>query len=303
MISMARTLGAPLTVPAGKLALQHGDGIQPGFELAFDVGDDVHDVGVALDGHALGHAHAPDLRHAADVVAAEIHQHDVLGPLLRIGQQVLLQRDILLARAASRTRPGNGPQRDGVALQPHQDLRRSTHDMEIAHVEIEHVWRRIERPKRAIQRQRRGGIRVADALRQHHLHDVAVVDVALGSFHRLYERILAELMLDGTGRHRCLFRHLDGLAQLRRQLLQPRLRTLKSIRLAWIGKDDEIQLAGQVIDDGQLLRQQQQDIRGIERIRLGGFGDARLDVAHRVVAQKTRPDRRRTAAGPKATPP
>ena len=39
---------------------------------------------------------------AADVVAAEVDQHDVLGALLRIGQQFLGERAILLGRRAAR---------------------------------------------------------------------------------------------------------------------------------------------------------------------------------------------------------
>ena len=53
--------------------------------------DDVHDVAVALDAHLLGHLHRADLGDAADIVAPEIEQHQVLGQLLRVRQQLRRQ--------------------------------------------------------------------------------------------------------------------------------------------------------------------------------------------------------------------
>src|SRR3546814_1472127 len=61
-------------------------------EPTLDIGDDVHDVAVELDGVLLGHLHAADRGDAADVVAAEIEQHEVLGELLRVAQQILGKR-------------------------------------------------------------------------------------------------------------------------------------------------------------------------------------------------------------------
>ena len=97
MISIARTLGAPETVPAGKPGRQRGDHVDVAAQLALDVRDDVHDVAVALDEEAVGHLHRADLGDAADVVAAEIEQHQVLGALLRIGEQFGRQRRVLAA--------------------------------------------------------------------------------------------------------------------------------------------------------------------------------------------------------------
>ncbi len=51
----------------------------------------MHDVRVAFDHEALGHRNAADLRDPPDVVPAEVEQHDVLGDLLRIGEQLPLE--------------------------------------------------------------------------------------------------------------------------------------------------------------------------------------------------------------------
>ena len=57
-------------------------------DLAHDRADDVGDVAVVLDLHQLGDLHAAEAADAAEVVAAEVHEHEVLGPLLLVGEQL-----------------------------------------------------------------------------------------------------------------------------------------------------------------------------------------------------------------------
>jgi hypothetical protein len=63
--------------------------------------DQVHDVRVALDHHLVGHHHRAGLGDAADVVAAQVDQHQVLGQLLGIGLEFGFQP----ARSSSGVRP------------------------------------------------------------------------------------------------------------------------------------------------------------------------------------------------------
>ena len=76
-------------------------------QLPFHLGDDVHDVGVALDAEEFRHLDAADLGHPAHVVAPQVHQHQVLGPLLGVGQQLRFQ-GLVFCRA---WRPGAGCRR------------------------------------------------------------------------------------------------------------------------------------------------------------------------------------------------
>ncbi len=71
---------------------ERGDRIDVIAQLALDVRDDVHDVAVALDEEAVGHFDRADLRDAADVVAAKVEEHEMLGALLGIGQEFCRQR-------------------------------------------------------------------------------------------------------------------------------------------------------------------------------------------------------------------
>ena len=56
--------------------------------------------------------------------------------------------------------------------------------MVVAHVVIKHIRRRVKAAQCPVQGQRRGGEFLRHALRQDHLHDVAVQDVLLGAFDR-----------------------------------------------------------------------------------------------------------------------
>ena len=82
----------------------------------------MHDVGVALDRHQLGHVDRAVSADAAQVVARQVHQHDVLGPLFGIGQQLPLQRDVDGRVRAARARAGDRPERGAVPFEPHMQL-------------------------------------------------------------------------------------------------------------------------------------------------------------------------------------
>ena len=54
----------------------------------------MHHIGVALDDHLLGDLHRAGGGDAADIVAAQVDQHQVLGDLLGIGQQILFPQEV-----------------------------------------------------------------------------------------------------------------------------------------------------------------------------------------------------------------
>ncbi len=245
----------------------------------------MHHVRIVLDRHVVGDAHRADLRHAPDVVAAEIHQHHVLGALFRVRQQLLGERRVFVGRLAARARAGDRPQCDVAVLKPHQDFGRCADDVKIVEVEEKHVGRGIERAQRAIQREWARAERLAHALRQHHLHDVAVEDVALGAFDHLKIGRFAELRarLLRRGGRRVRDRHRT--AQHLQQLFQALAAALIGAGCTWIDVHDEIDFARQVVDHRELLRQQEQDVRHAERIGLGVAGELFLDIADGVVAE------------------
>jgi len=122
------------------------DGVLLRIEPPDDVRDNMHHVAVALDYEALGHLDRADLGHAADVVAAKVQQHEVLGPLFRVGKQRLGQRLVLLRCCAAARRAGNRPDRHLSATDADQDLRARADQREVAEVEVVQKGRGVGPP-------------------------------------------------------------------------------------------------------------------------------------------------------------
>ena len=84
----------------------------------------MHDVGVALDEHQPVHFHAAEVADPAHIVAAQVHQHHVLGALLLIVEHLLGQRLVFFLRGPARAGSGDGPVLHLAAMHADQQLRR-----------------------------------------------------------------------------------------------------------------------------------------------------------------------------------
>ncbi len=82
----------------------------------------MEDVRVGLDDHVLVDRDRPVLADAAEVVATEVDEHHVLGALLRIGEQRLRLREVLLGVGAARIGPGDRSRLGAPAGDLHQRL-------------------------------------------------------------------------------------------------------------------------------------------------------------------------------------
>ena len=261
----------------------------PLVEPAQDVADDVHDVAVALHGKAFSDAHRADLGDAAHVVAAEIQQHQVLGALLGIGQQLLFERLVLFRRGAAPPRAGERPDRHLAVAHTHQDLGRRTDQGERSEIEVEQEWGRIGAPERAVEGE--GGQREGRgiALGQHDLEYVAGGDVLLGPLHHRHE-LLGRGVGDGlrqrqrdAGHARCVRqRFVEGGNDAAQPLHRGgvgRVRVDIGLRIDW-GDDDHLVLDRVEHDhDGR----SHEDAVG-DGERVGSLVGEALDQPHGIVA-------------------
>ncbi len=103
-------------------------GINPALHRRFQM----HDVAVAADVHEFHYLDGARFADPAKVVAPEIHQHQMLGALLRVGQQLGLQRGVLRRRAAAGLRAGDGVGDRNTVLDCHQRFRTRSDDVEAA---------------------------------------------------------------------------------------------------------------------------------------------------------------------------
>ena len=260
-----------------------------GLQLAFDRADDVLHVRVLLDHQPVGHLHRADFRDAAHVVAREIDQHHVLGDFLRVVEQFGREFRVAFRRVAARAGAGERADRDDLVvaalLLAHEDFRRRAHHVEIAEIVVIHIRRRVQRAQRAVQRQRVVAIRLRQALADLDLHQLAGRDVFLRLAHGGQIVFLLEFA-ERLGAHaRRSDGRLHGRAQALLQFAQPLLRLRVCLGLARIGVDDQVELAGEVVDHRDFLGQQQLDVGQAEIVARRGVRELLLDVAHRVVAE------------------
>ena len=186
MISMARTLGAPDRVPAGRVARSTSIGPEPGAQPARHLGGQVHDVAVALDGHQLVDRLGAELDHPPHVVAGQVDQHDVLGQLLGVLDQLAGQQAVLLLGGAPRPGAGDGPGgHHAVAQADHGLGRRPDHGHLVEAQEVE-VRARVEEAQGAVDVEGVGPELEVEALGQHDLEDVPGHDVLLGRRHGVH---------------------------------------------------------------------------------------------------------------------
>ncbi len=144
-------------------------------------------VRVLLDDHALRHPHAPVAGDSPHVVAPQVQQHQVLGALLGVGEEVLRQRGVLLRAPAAAARSRDGAHRHGPLLQPHHHLRRRAHQLEAVQLQVEQVRRGVEGAQRPVQVEGGHLQREREPLREHHLEGVPGADVVLHPLHRRLE--------------------------------------------------------------------------------------------------------------------
>jgi hypothetical protein len=252
----------------------------------------VHHVRVALDHHLVGYPDRARCRYAADIVAAQVDQHDMLRALLGVGEQLGGDRGVLSGRGPRGRVPAIGRSVIVVPDSPHEDLGEAPDHVMIGKIEIEHVRRRVEAAQRPVERNRRRRKGPRRALRDLDLHAVAGEHVFLRAPDGFEELGFAE-----RARQRGL-RHLSGRIFLalqqflgqwsreaRAQLCKPRVRCRVRVRIARVGVDHEIELAHDVVDDGELVGDQQQHVRSSERIGLVGSKRARLDVPDGLVPE------------------
>src|SRR5690606_15405349 len=90
---------------------------------------------------------------AADIVAAEVEQHEVLGPLLGIADELLLQSRVRLGRCATRAGARERAERDAAVANTHENFRRGADQREGTEVQMKEKRRWIGTTKRPVKRE------------------------------------------------------------------------------------------------------------------------------------------------------
>ena len=138
---------------------------------------DVHHVAVPLDHHHVRQFHRPVLGDTSHVVAAQIDQHHMFRPFLRIGQQFFGQPPILVLVRPAHPGPGQRPHGDLSVHHATHDLRRAADQGHARRAEEEHERTGVHDPQRAIDFERIAMDFQLQALADHDLEDVTSSNV------------------------------------------------------------------------------------------------------------------------------
>ena len=133
-------------------AAQRVQGVAARLESRLHVAHQMQHVAVPLDLHVLGHGHGSGAGHAAQVVAAQVHEHHVLGPLLGVVLEAVAQGVVLGGIGAARPRARDRVRGDAVALHADQQLRAGAHDGELRHAYEEEVRAGVDAAQRTVER-------------------------------------------------------------------------------------------------------------------------------------------------------
>src|SRR5579875_1710373 len=127
----------------------------------------MHHMAETLDDELFRHLDRANLGNAPDIVAPEIEQHQMLGPLLGIGEKFGLEPQILLPRRSPWSGSGERAERHLPVAQPDEDLRARSRHGEAAKIEEEKKWRGVDPPEGAIEGEGRQRERERKALAWH----------------------------------------------------------------------------------------------------------------------------------------
>ena len=185
MISIARTFGAPLTVPAGNVARSTSTAFLPVHEIAGDLAGEVHDVRVLLQHHELFDLLGAELHDPADVVAREVDEHHVLGALLRVLRELGGHAAVVGLGATTAAGARDRAADHAAVEQLHHRLGRGADQRRLGMAHEVHVRRRVHLAQHAVDVERVDGVHDVVALREHDLEDVAREDVLARGFDRV----------------------------------------------------------------------------------------------------------------------
>src|SRR5210317_1135435 len=140
----------------------------------------MHHVTVALNDQQVPHFYTAASGDTANVVADEIDEHQVLSPLLWIGEQLFFKGQILLHRSAPRTGTCYRPEFHRISFFSDENFGRRADLNQIPKFEIEKIRAGVNMPQGPIYRMWRELRPGMEALRQNYLKDITGQNVLPG---------------------------------------------------------------------------------------------------------------------------
>ena len=210
---------------------------------------------VLQNGHEILHLHRAGPADGSDIVSAQIHQHDMLRPLLLVSQHDLGISVVLCPRPSPGTGSGYGIDLELAVVGVEEGLRRGSHNGQVTELEEVGVGAGVDASQLPVELD---WIRALDPGRpgQDYLKYVPVRNVHLCLSHRILVLLRLACREDPAIHIQVLglvvvrIYAADGLDQI-------------DLGAGKNGSYGEVDLSGQVIEDEGALRQAELGIRGL----------------------------------------
>ena len=108
-------------------------------QLANHIRHDMHDMGIAFHDKLFCGFDRPNLGYFACVISPQIKQHQVLGQLFFIGEQISLKCGVLFRRCTAWASACNGADRYLWTFDLHQNLGAGANHLISTKIKVEHV--------------------------------------------------------------------------------------------------------------------------------------------------------------------
>ena len=153
----------------------------------------MHDVAVTLDLHDALQPDGGRVAHPGQVVAAEVDEHGVLGPLLFVAEKLPLEPVVLLVGGPPRPSARQGAAGDDAPAGAAEDLGARPHQDAARGLEVDHVGARVDDAQRPVDLEGVHPGPALETLAEHDLERVARCDVLLALPHRRLGPLAVEL--------------------------------------------------------------------------------------------------------------
>ena len=134
----------------------------------------MHDVGEAFHFHEPFDVDRARTGDAAQIVAAEVHQHDVFGPFLGVFPQFGGEAGVLQIVGPALARPGDGGKLELAFRAADHHFRGGAEEGDVRQVHEKHVGRGVAAPHPAVEGKGVALERHAEAAGRHHLNGLAL---------------------------------------------------------------------------------------------------------------------------------
>jgi hypothetical protein len=186
---------------------------------------------VAFQAAELAHPDAVRAADAGEVIAEQVHNHDVLGPVLLALQQLVPREQVRLGQRGAAAGSLDGAGFHLPVADAEEPFRRGADNLLVTQIEVGPEGRRVPIPQAQIEVQRTAARRIEEPLGEVDLEDVAGMDVFDGSLDgldvALFREVAEETGWAGDGKGRSEVGWRESTSRVRRgflwsgRLLQP----------------------------------------------------------------------------------